>query len=139
MKFGLTSMSLILSSILMTFSYDSFSQQEESENYLIFGQIDNKAQVFVNEKKIFESEFIEGGGYLYIDVPLDEHMVKGKNLVTVVLINGTCEDCLQNPWGIEYEIYEEDDLTSTISESSMGEGGNSSGEVWSETHEFYFE
>lgn len=141
MKLNLTYRLLIVLAILTSLNHNSFSQQNDEDPlyYIFFEQIDNQVEVFVNGKKIYKSEFIEGGGSLFIEVPLDEHLKEGNNKVKVILINGYCEDCFQNPWGIMYEVFEYDDLTYSVSKFSKGEGGNSSGEVWSETHDIFYE
>lgn len=91
---------------LLFFSLFSTKLQSNETHQIRFYKIDNQVKVFINDKKVYESEVIDGNPELDIRVNIEEFLVKGYNLVKVELYNGSQLNAYKSDtnWEIRYEI-----------------------------------
>lgn len=110
-------------------NFSLIAQNNAIRNSIVFTVIDNKAQVFVNDKMIYDSGDIAAFD-LNTEVDLNEYLTNNA-VVKIVLSNSICNKCMTNPWSVSYEIYKNGEFINYIYESGKN-GKGVGGEVYSE-------
>ena len=112
----------------------------QTRNYEItFSKIDNRAYVFINDKLVFDSQFIDGNPELNLSFNLSPFLKKGDNLLKVQLENGSNLNAFINDthWTIRYEIFEDGESYDYAYESSKN--GKVGLIVYEKEHNIYLE
>jgi len=115
---------------LLLFTWTVFAMPPDRQNtdrrYIRFYKIDNKINVYVNDSLIYESKTFDGNPDLKIDVDLEDHLVKGANLVKVELYNGYEDNDYKKDrfWEIRYEMFNNEESIDYMHQfSSNGAAG----------------
>ncbi|WP_420582930.1 hypothetical protein [Reichenbachiella sp.] len=95
-------------------------------NSIIFFEIDDWVEVFVDGKQVFKQA--AAGGDLDEEIEFDLNpFIKGKidPIVEIKLINALCHTCESgNGWRVEFEVYQDDESVDYIIEEGDSMGGN---------------
>jgi len=98
------------------------------KNGLIFHEVDDKAIVYVNNKLVYESDWLAGQADLNIVVDLNPYIKSPRDVVRVVLVNKECKDCDANWIVFIYELYKNGEPEDFVHEDAPAM--TNFGEVW---------
>ncbi|MEQ6120395.1 hypothetical protein [Reichenbachiella sp. MALMAid0571] len=108
-----------------------------SGTYIVFYNIDNAVNLYVNDSLAFESGVIYGNPNLDLEFGLLRFLKKGKNLIKIELLNGDCDNCEPTPWEIRYELIQNEEVLEFVYESSQGQG-EEGGLKFEKNHEVFY-
>ncbi|MDW3209263.1 MAG: hypothetical protein ABJO02_10470 [Reichenbachiella sp.] len=95
-------------------------------NSIIFFEVDDWVEVFVDGKKVFRQAAAEGDLDGEVEFDLNP-FIQGKidPIVEIRLTNANCHTCeAGNGWRVEFEVYQEDESVDYIIEEGDSMGGN---------------
>lgn len=108
--------------ILLVSVFTSFASTPK-RNSIIFFEIDDRAEVYVDGKKVYSKATSYGKLGEEVEFDLNPFLVEGKDqIVAVKLINYKCSWCKENDWKIGFEIYQNDESVDYIYEEGMDKG-----------------
>lgn len=103
-----------------------FAAQDKPKCTVTFYKIDNRAEILVNEKVVYNSGVVDGNPDMEEVIGLDKHLTPGQNTITIKLMNGSeyLASAKDPHWEIEYALlnagYIVDDVWEYADDSKQG-------------------
>ncbi|MEO9806653.1 MAG: hypothetical protein ABJF04_25555 [Reichenbachiella sp.] len=116
---------LAFSLVLMALVHLSYAEAPK-RNSLLFLEIDDWVEVYVDGKKVFTKAASGGDLNEEVEFDLNPHIAgKVDPIVEIKLINAKCHTCESgNGWKVEFEVFQEDESVDYIIEEGDSMGGN---------------
>jgi len=107
-------------------------QRKEARNNLkngiVFHRIDDKASVYINNKLVYESDWLADQEDINIVLDLEKYLKSPEDVIRIVLTNKECKDCDSNWIVFIYELFKNGEAEDFIHEDAPMM--NDFGEVW---------
>lgn len=100
---------------------------DTGENYvtpefgIVFHEIDNEAQVFVNDQQVWQTDELLRADMDKVVVDLQPHLKRGENTINIKLLDHPGSSCLNNEWKVNYDLYSDGEIFDYWSQDSKYE------------------
>lgn len=130
--FSYTLLFLVVSSI----GNYAFSNDGAKKNAIIFMEIDDRADVYVDGKKVFSKATAYGTLGEEVEFDLNPFLVEGQDqTVEIRVVNHQCNSCSSNNWKVVYEVFQDGESVDFLVEE--GESKGETQEVFSMVYDWW--
>ncbi len=113
---------------------DKGETYETPEFGIVFHEIDNEAQVFVNGTLVWQTSELLRADMDKVVVDLSPNLRRGQNTVDIKLLDHPGTSCLNNEWKVNYDLYSEGEIFDYWSQDSKYEMDCTEGVKVDKTH-----
>lgn len=114
---------------------DQGESYEAPEFGIVFHEIDNEAQVYVNDQLVWSTEELLKADMDKVIVNLRPNLRRGINTINIKLLDHPGSSCLNNEWKVNYDLYSNGEIFDYWSQDSKYEMDCTEGVKVDKTHE----
>lgn len=114
---------------------------DKGENYetpefgIVFHEIDNEAQVYVNDQLVWSTDELLRADMDKVVVDLKANLRRGNNTINIKLLDHPGSSCLNNEWKVNYDLYSAGEIFDYWSQDSKYEMDCTEGVKVDKTHD----
>ena len=114
---------------------DKGEDYEAPEYGIVFHEIDNEAQVYVNDQLVWQTDELLKADMKKVVVDLQPSLRRGPNTINIKLLDHPGSSCLNNEWKVNYDLYSQGEIFDYWSQDSKYEMDCTEGVKVDKTHD----